>query len=107
MFDTTIDTAAAARADRDHAAIQALGITTRSALSGGDGTATAFAHGTKLIDIGVQLAKRDRAAFLELPTVEDGMDTLRAAVQAEERADHWVDLGGLSVDRAGIAPTRH
>src|SRR5262249_60776896 len=76
-------------------------------LSGGDGTAAAFANGTKLIDIGAKLAKRDRAEFLSLPTVEDGMDALRAAVQREERADHWADLGGLAVDYTGrVVPER-
>lgn len=100
---TTIDTAAAARADRDHAAILGqLGITTRSHLSG---TETAFAHGTPLCDIGIKLAKRDRAAFLRLPTVEDGMAELRAQVQREQRADHWIDLGGVSVDYTGRVVT--
>jgi hypothetical protein len=99
MLNTTIDTAAAARADRDHAAILGqLGIITRSHLSG---TETAFAHGTPLCDIGARLARRDRADFLALPIVADGMDALRATVQREERADHFVDLGGVSVDCTG------
>jgi hypothetical protein len=108
MLDTTIDSTAAARADRDLSAITTkLGIVTRSALSGGDGTATAFAHGTRLIDIGATLAKRDRAEFLALPTVEDGMDALRAEVERECRADHWADLGGCLVDVTGrVAPER-
>jgi hypothetical protein len=102
MANTTIDTAAAARADRDQTAIvDKLGIVTRSPLSGGDGTGTAFPHGTALCDYGVMLADRDRADFLSLPTVEAGMDALRAVVQAEQRADHWIDLGGVSLDDAG------
>jgi hypothetical protein len=102
MANTTIDTAAAARADRDHTAIvDKLGIITRSPLSGGDGTRTAFPHGTALCEYGVELADRQRADFLGLPTVEVGMDALRAVVQAERRTDHWIDLGGVSLDDAG------
>lgn len=106
-MDTTTNETAAARADRDHAAIGKLGITTRSALSGGDGTATAFAHGTELIGIGKELARRDRSEFLKLPTVGDGMHQLIATVQGEQRADHWADLGGCLVGADGrLAPER-
>lgn len=84
---------AAARADRDAFAI--------SNLLGIDTGSTFFPHGTELIDVGKKFAKRDRADFLRLPGLEEGMDQLRAAVQAEERADHWVDLGGVSVDYLG------
>lgn len=105
MINPTVNVTAAARADRDHAAIgNKLGITTRSHISGTD---TAFAHGTELISYGATLAHRDRAKFLELPTVGDGMEQLRSAVQSEERADHWADLGGCVVDTSGrVAPER-
>lgn len=105
MLNTTFDTAAADRADRDLAAItDKLGITTRSHLSGTD---TAFAPGTLLCATGEKLAKRDRSDFLALPTVVDAMDALRAQVQGEARADHWADLGGLSVDYCGrVVPER-
>lgn len=95
---TAIDQTAAARADRDHAAIQALGITTRDDTGN---TATFFAHGTELCEFGKQQARRDRADWLKLPTVGDGMAALRARVEAENRADHRVDLGGCYVDTAG------
>jgi len=94
---TTINTTAAARADRDHAAITALGIVT--SLAGG--TETFFPHGTQLIGLGAKLARRDRAEFLALPGLEEGMDTLRATVERECRADHWADLGGCTVDDTG------
>lgn len=84
---------AAARADRDAVAI--------STLLGIDTGTTFFPHGTELNGLGAKLARRDRTEFLRLPALEEGMDRLRAAVQAEERADHWVDLGGISVDYLG------
>jgi hypothetical protein len=84
---------AAARADRDALAI--------SNLLGIDTGSTFFPHGTELVDAGKKLARRTRADFLALPALEEGMEQLRAAVQAEERADHWVDLGGVFVDYLG------
>lgn len=95
---TSIDQTAAARADRDHAAIAALGITTRDG-SGND--KTFFAHGTELCEFGKSQARRDRSQWLKLPTVGDGMAALRARVEAEGRADHFVDLGGCYVDTSG------
>jgi hypothetical protein len=95
---TAIDQTAAARADRDHAAIQALGIITKDDT---ENTATFFAHGTELCEFGKQQARRDRRDWLQLPTVGDGMTALRARVQAENRADHFVDLGGIYVGTDG------
>ena len=46
-------------------------------------------------------ARSDRASFLALPGLEEGMDELRATVERENRADHWVDLGGCHVDYLG------
>lgn len=95
---TATDQTAAARADRDHAAIQALGITTKD---DSGNTATFFTHGTELCEFGKDLARRDRSQWLQLPTVGDGMAALRARVEAENRADHFVDLGGVYVDGTG------
>lgn len=92
------DITAAQRADRDHAAITALGITTRDDTGN---TKTFFAHGTELCEFGKSQARRDRADWLKLPTLGDGMAALRARVEAESRTDHWVDLGGCYVDTAG------
>lgn len=97
-MDTTTNETAAARADRDHAAIAGLGITTRDG-SGND--KTFFAHGTELCEFGKQQARRDRSQWLKLPTVGDGMAALRARIESEFRADHFVDLGGCFVDSAG------
>jgi hypothetical protein len=87
------NTTAAARADRDALAI--------STLLGIDTGTTFFDHGTALNRDGKASARRARAEFLKLPALEEGMDQLRAAVEAEERADHRVDLGGCSVDYTG------
>jgi len=93
-----ISPSAAARADRDHAAIQAIGITTKDSTGN---TATLFEHGTELCEAGKRSARRARRQFLKLPTIGDGMDSLIATVQREERADHFVDLGGVNVDYTG------
>src|SRR4051812_42308471 len=104
MNNETINTAAAARAARDHAALTAMGIVTRD---GSGNTETFFAHGTELCASGVATAQRSRAQFLQLPTLGDGMAALRATVEAECRADHFVDLGGCLVDTLGrVAPER-
>ena len=89
---TIINAEATARADRDHAAIQErLGIDTGR---------TFFPPGTEIHS--KNLARRDRAAFLQLPTVGDGMEALREAVILEDRRDHRVDVGGISVDHRGL-----
>jgi hypothetical protein len=98
MNNTAIDAAAALRADRDHAAIARLGIITADETGN---TQTFFAHGTELCESGKDQARADRADFLQLPTVEDGMAKLRRIVQSECRADHFVDLGGCYVDTLG------
>ncbi len=96
-----IDTAATDRADRDHAAISALGITTSL-----DGRSeTFFPHGTHLGAGGAKLARRDRAEFLAQPGLEEGMDELPATVERECRADHWADLGACQVDALGQLAT--
>lgn len=89
---TTIDTTAAARADRDEAAIKTL--------LGIDTGRTFFPHGTEVHSKNV--AKRDRAEFLTLPTVGDGMEALRNTVFAEDRRDHTIDLGNVSIDARGL-----
>jgi hypothetical protein len=90
---TNIDTAAADRADRDNAAITALlGIETGR---------TFFPHGTEVMSAGKEKARRDRADFLKLPGLEEGMGQLIATVQREQRADHTADLGGCLVDYTG------
>jgi hypothetical protein len=85
--------AAALRADRDEAAI--------SSLLGIDTETTFFPHGTEVLESAKQAARADRADFLALPGLEEGMDALRAKVQREGRADHWADLGGCFVDSLG------
>lgn len=95
MLTDTTDTneTAAHRAHSDDLRIRAiLGIDT--------GT-TFFAHGTEMLGVGKAKVRRDRADFLDLPTVGDAMDALGTAIQREERADHEVDLGGLSVTYGG------
>ncbi|TMQ18025.1 MAG: hypothetical protein E6J91_08885 [Deltaproteobacteria bacterium] len=58
-----------------------------------------------MLDAGKAKARRDRAEFLALPGLEEGMDALRAQVERENRADHWADLGGCLVDYRGcVAP---
>lgn len=85
--------AAALRADRDNAAISSLlGIDTGTAF---------FAHGTEVLARAKEAARADRADFLDLPGLEEGMEALRATVQRENRADHWADLGGCFVDCQG------
>lgn len=98
----TVDSAAAARADRDDAAIRALGIVTKDE-SGN--TETFFAHGTEMCGAGKDKARAGRREFLSLPTVEDGMDNLIATVQREQRADHFVDLGSVLVGNTGAILT--
>ncbi len=93
-----INASAASRADRDHAAITALGITTRDESGNAK---TFFAHGTELCEFGKHQARRDRANWLKLPTVGDGLAALRRRVEAENRADHFADLGGCYVDSNG------
>ena len=91
-----IDTAGAARADRDHAALIAkLGIDTGTSF---------YVHGTPLQS--KPLARRDRAAWEKLPTLEDGMAALRATIEAEDRRDHTVKLGDTYVDFRGLVMSR-
>lgn len=107
MLNNTPDTiapTAAARADRDTAAIAAIGIVTKDDTGN---TQTFFAHGTELWADGKALAQRHRADFLTLPTIGEGMARLRGIVQSECRADHIADIGGCLVDTMGrVAPER-
>lgn len=81
MTNTNMTNAtAAARADRDHAAIQSLGITTKDQTGNSE---TFFAHGTELCDSGKRQARRDRTQFLELPTLEQGTGGFRLRWAAE------------------------
>lgn len=92
-YTSTPNHEAALRADRDHAAI--------STVLGIDTGATFFAHGTEVQDRAKESARRQRNEFLALPGIEEGMDTLRAQLEREHRADHWADLGGCYVDMLG------
>src|SRR5690348_6186888 len=89
LYSTRLHADAAARAERDYAALNSIGITTDE---------TFYPPGTELISIGKEFARRERAEFLELPSVEDGMAMLHDAVLAEDRRDHFVDLGSCYVD---------
>jgi hypothetical protein len=93
MFSSTPNRIAADRAHRDHAAI--------TTLLGIDTGTTFFPHGTEVLATAKAKARSDRANFLALPGLEEGMDELRATVERENRADHWVDLGGCHVDYLG------
>jgi len=87
------DEAGAERADNDNALLKGV-------LSIDTGT-TFFAHGTVLMDRAGAKARRHRAEFLKLPTVETGMASLIDAVQAEDRRDHTVKLGEGYVNLSG------
>jgi hypothetical protein len=93
MQTSTLNRTAADRAHRDHAAI--------TSLLGIDTGTTFFPHGTEVLETAKAKARADRASFLALPGLEEGMDELRAAVERENRADHWADLGGCHVDYLG------
>lgn len=89
---------AADRADRDLAAIEALGIVTKDETGN---TETFFPHGTEMIASGKEFAARQRAEFLGLPTVGEAMATLEQRVQREGRADRWADVGDIMVTMSG------
>src|SRR5690348_15840087 len=79
------DATGAVRADNDNAML-------KTALSIDTGTAS-FEHCTVLAKRGGENARRHRRDFRLLPVVEEGTESLIAAVHAERRRDHTVKLG--------------
>jgi len=90
---TTVRPEGKKRADKGVELLKELGLNPGEAF---------FEHGTEMMAVGDQVARRARDQFLKLATTGEAMDRLADAVQAENRIDHTVDLGDMRIGRSGL-----
>lgn len=64
-----------------------------------------YAIGTKVVELGVENARRSRLEWEQLPTITDGCELLRADVVAEQRRDETLPLTSLAMGVDGYLAT--
>lgn len=87
-----VDTAGAARSLVDKAALEASGFAPKQPY---------FERGTRVIEYGVEEAKRLRAEFDAMPTAEENAKELISTIDAEARSEEVVELSGVRMNNNG------